>query len=578
MNQPLNSTNTVFFSAANDSYVSKAATSLLSIRKFIPNAKLYILSKNISKKNKRLLIKNKINFIELDLTYLFFQTWDYPIECYYIFAGPKQFYNLGFKYSVYIDGDTLCLNNPLKNCEDIADFGGVEVNTFSELFNNEKQAVSDIINIDHKIFNLKRLNSGVVYMNNKKLVELHLLDKVGKLFYECWVKGIPRKGDDSLFALYQLYEHNNLSPTRLPSTYNYIPHYVGFHINTNIYFFHFSLDKPWKKHPYYHQDQQQYVYNQYVKIWRRQYRKYDILIWLKTLCICTIMSKILNRIIHMIKHIHFVLMGIRTPIIRKYINLKKTPIKLYWWHPPHINNFGDTVSKDIILNLFGRNCNYSEMQDCDMISTGSILEILQQTKRSSKLYVWGSGFIRQNSNNNNLDQAIFNAVRGNKTKSRLKLDIPMGDPGLLVNAAYSLKRRRHGDKIGVIIHYADMQTKIAKRFCEDSRFEVISPLDNPKNIARKIANCKLVLSSSLHGLIFADSLSVPNFHIKISNNLTGGIYKFQDYYSGINKEYKPANPSKIFDDNYLKHLQKIYTPVPNLIKIQKSLVKAFPFK
>jgi hypothetical protein len=39
-----------------------------------------------------------------------------------------------------------------------------------------------------------------------------------------------------------------------------------------------------------------------------------------------------------------------------------------------------------------------------------------------------------------------------------------------------------------------------------------------------------VLSSSLHGLIAADALGVPNAWIGLSDALRGGDFKFRDYY------------------------------------------------
>ena len=579
MQQKLTGRNTVFFSTANDKYVSNAAISLISIRDFVPDAKLYILSRNISPKNKRFLKRKNINFIELDLTYLFFQTWEYPIECYYIFAGPKIFYDLGFQYSVYIDDDILCLKNPLVNCEDIIDIGGVKVNTFRELFGEEKDILLNTMKIDETIFEQKRINSGVVYMNNQQLVKLKFLETSGELYLKCWTQGIPRKGDDSLFALFQLCKNEELSPKILPDNYNYINQYhKNNHIDQSVIFFHFDADKPWKTHPYKHQEQNMDKYNFYIKKWRQMYLKASPNRWLNSLIFFRILKKIKRKIFHIFLRIPFIVTGIRYPYIKKRINLKKPPLKLYWWFDQIVtDNFGDTVSKDILLNLFGRSVSWAAPNDCDLIAAGSILEIIQNANPKRLLYAWGSGFIRENSSNVNLNNIIFKAVRGNKTKKRINKKIPTGDPGILVNATYSLRKKCFSKKIGVVIHYADFQLDIVKRFCNDSRFEVITPLDNPENVAKKISSCSLILSSSLHGLIFADSLSVPNAHIKLSDNLTGGSYKFLDYYSGVGKKYLPADINKIFDDKYLSKLKREYQPIPNKLKKQRALVKAFPF-
>ncbi len=287
-----------------------------------------------------------------------------------------------------------------------------------------------------------------------------------------------------------------------------------------------------------------------------------------------------SRLSRYILQTYFVLKGIRYPIFKKRRNLKCPPIKLYWWFDKDINNFGDLVSKDILLNIFGRSTEWAPPNNCDMIAAGSIIEIIQNSNPNRRLYAWGSGFIKKDdtkNNNNSLNNIIFKAVRGRKTLSRIKSKVPTGDPGILVGPTYLLKRNRKSKKIGVVIHYADFETDIARKIKRDPRFEIINPLDEPKNVAQKIADCGLILSSSLHGLVFADSLSIPNAHLKISDNLTGGIYKFQDYYSGVDKKYLPADINKIFDDAYLDHLKRSYQKIPNLSRKQRALIKAFPF-
>ncbi len=288
---------------------------------------------------------------------------------------------------------------------------------------------------------------------------------------------------------------------------------------------------------------------------------------------------ILGQLITHWRQFSFTIRGIRYPLYRKRRNIRRPPIHLYWWYDKDINNFGDLVSQDIIFQLFGYNTTWSPPANCDLIAAGSIIEIVQSANRQLPLYVWGSGFIKSSSSQHKPSNFIFTAVRGKKTLRKIHplQKLPTSDPGILINAVYLLKKKRRSSKIGVVIHYADKNTAIARKIRQDPRFTIINPLDNPKHVAQQISECGLVLSSSLHGLIFADSLSIPNAHIKISDNLTGGTFKFQDYYSGIGKPYLAADPNKIFDNAYLKQLKQIYRPIPHLSHKQRLLVKAFPF-
>ena len=48
-----------------------------------------------------------------------------------------------------------------------------------------------------------------------------------------------------------------------------------------------------------------------------------------------------------------------------------------------------------------------------------------------------------------------------------------------------------------------------------------------------IASCEVVLSQSLHGLIVADALGVPNVWIAPTGDMVGGRFKFDDYFSTL---------------------------------------------
>lgn len=498
-NSPLSPDNTAFFSAADNSLFKDALSALLSIKKSLPNAKLFLLSRDFSPKQQKILQVNHIKFIRLDLTYLFFQTFTYPIEDFYFFAGPTIFFKLNFKYSVYIHPSSRCQQNPLLDIPDFPQLAGFHQTPKSPL------------------------NDQIVYFNNKNLQQSHFLENAGQLFYNHWQPGNPYSSPTPLFIDCQ----KSLTSTTLP---------------TELFQTTWSI-APRTPSP---------TPNKLYKIFKKLHK--------------------------LPLQAAFVIKGLRKPILIKRQNFLKPPIKLYWWQPHHLNNFGDIVSPDLILNLFGRRTDWAPIETCELMATGSIIEIAEEAKTSHSFFAWGSGFIRPDSGENNLSNITFTAVRGEKTKARLHIAVPTGDPGLLINAAYCLKKKRRSKKIGVVIHYADLPTPIAKKICEDPRFTVINPLNSSENVARQIADCGLILSSSLHGLIFADSLGVPNAHIKLSNNLTGGLYKFYDYYSGINKPYHPADIHKIFDDAYLKQLKKTHQPVPRLAKKQRTLIKAFPFK
>ncbi len=57
---------------------------------------------------------------------------------------------------------------------------------------------------------------------------------------------------------------------------------------------------------------------------------------------------------------------------------------------------------------------------------------------------------------------------------------------------------------------------------------VIDIQGNWENVIDDINRCEFIASSSLHGIITADSYNIPSLWIKMSDKITGGNFKFQD--------------------------------------------------
>jgi hypothetical protein len=64
---------------------------------------------------------------------------------------------------------------------------------------------------------------------------------------------------------------------------------------------------------------------------------------------------------------------------------------------------------------------------------------------------------------------------------------------------------------------------------------VIPVTIDPLESLRMIAGCEFIASSSLHGLIAADALGIPNWRLSFSAGITGGDYKFRDYAMGVGR-------------------------------------------
>lgn len=279
-------------------------------------------------------------------------------------------------------------------------------------------------------------------------------------------------------------------------------------------------------------------------------------------------------------------------LLSNITNRFKPAIKLYWWRlyedQPKPGNFGDEITKEIIQAIFKRKVEWAPVEHCELIGAGSIIEEVTENKGANRPYLWGSGFIQPGSLTISSADYKIKGVRGTESLARVTDDtshIVLGDPGIL--ASYLLKKRPTKTyKLGILAHYVDKDHPfVENRSKSDATVRVIDPTWPCTTVVEEIAKCDAVLSSSLHGLIVADSVGTPNLHLKLGDGLKGGSYKFGDYYSIYNESrYQPATPADLehftTTDEIVEHIHAIYKPVDSteLQAIKDRIIKAFPFR
>ena len=213
------------------------------------------------------------------------------------------------------------------------------------------------------------------------------------------------------------------------------------------------------------------------------------------------------------------------------------PLRMFWWRwkHPHRLNFGDELSAPLLERLTGRRVTWAEPDSCDIVGAGSVVQMILRRQGENQPRVWGSGFIREPAPGEKPARLDLLAVRGRSTLGRVEnlapREIALGDPGILAPLLLDGRvKKRYA--LGVIPHYHDVSSPVVAQLrALGTGVRIIDVAWTPQEVAREIAACDAVLSSSLHGLIMSDALDVPNAHIRLSSKLKGGLYKFHDYYS-----------------------------------------------
>ena len=258
-------------------------------------------------------------------------------------------------------------------------------------------------------------------------------------------------------------------------------------------------------------------------------------------------------------------------------------LETYWWidHP----NFGDALNPVLLERLFGVQPVWTDLHRAAMICVGSILQDVARVLRTGgntvrAKHVWGSGYILDNEPPIDTGRITYHAVRGEQTKaySNICQDIPLGDPvvlsSFLLDAPVPKKFA-----VGIVPHYGHRRRPDVLLVEHQPQVTIIDVTADPIDIVAQIAACEFVYSSSLHGLVVADSLGVPNQWIEFSSPLHGAGFKFADYYSsfGMTAPAPLRFDASCVTTVIVDQLGSAYSPRPGLERMQKTLEQSFPF-
>lgn len=205
-------------------------------------------------------------------------------------------------------------------------------------------------------------------------------------------------------------------------------------------------------------------------------------------------------------------------------------VKTFWWDREP--NFGDLLT-EYILPRYGIAPVLVSADDAELISVGSVLNMVGEKYSGA---VMGSGIMHENQEIS-LDNAKIYAVRGNLSHKKIAPahEVALGDPGILMSKILPLMQVASTEKIGFIPHFSHQDKDYIKDLWKsiENQAIYIDVKNSPEDVASKIKSCEVIFSTSLHGVILADSYGKPVVWTLPPDGLPGGDYKFRDYESVV---------------------------------------------
>lgn len=211
--------------------------------------------------------------------------------------------------------------------------------------------------------------------------------------------------------------------------------------------------------------------------------------------------------------------------------------KTHYYLNPYGGNFGDELGVEIVQRLCGSRIKAIDLEQAKVRRSGVIAlgSIFHYAVHGD--VIWGTGINPTWQKRKRWKQLDIRAVRGPFSQQYIEniLDYPCpriyGDPALLTSIIFPEYRRDPQRAFGIIPHYWDCD--IIKEMQD-----VMLPSRHWTDVIEFIVGCDLIISSSLHALIVAESFGIPArwWHSPtLKSTRTEGTFKYNDYYAATNR-------------------------------------------
>jgi pyruvyltransferase len=236
-------------------------------------------------------------------------------------------------------------------------------------------------------------------------------------------------------------------------------------------------------------------------------------------------------------------------------------------------NAGDAIGSRIVEAVTGRATRIvgeAPLSVPNLIGIGSIAHWADEYS-----WLWGCGLVNEHIEVRAPAEVL--AVRGRLTRDGLtrrgiRCGDLLGDVGLLLPDLIAPSQPRH--PVGLVPHYVDSDSAFVKD-CLRAGVPVVNVSASLEQYVEQLTSCRRILSSSLHGIVFAHAYGIDAAWVKISDRVHGDGFKFYDYYSSLGVESSDVRALSPLDSTIEKMSESCWRPdaLPDRISLGQSLVQ-----
>ena len=251
--------------------------------------------------------------------------------------------------------------------------------------------------------------------------------------------------------------------------------------------------------------------------------------------------------------------------------VKPGRVNLEWWHQRE--NIGDGISPVIceyMLSRKGLSLDSKAKKTCHLMAVGSICGA-----GGMDATVWGSGIHHRSLQEHILSykdtrKLDVRAVRGPVTERFLNengISCPeiYGDPAVIMPLIYAPKIQKKCYPVSVVLHISQKENK--KPAEEIHQIDIES--NDYKHFIDELLSSEKVISSSLHGIILAESYGIPA--VFLCEGIEDQMMKYKDWYEATGRaEFRYAK-------NLEQAMEMDPMPIPELSDLRQKLMAAFPY-